>query len=581
MNLLVANLQDVQPFLYKGGPGSGRHPYGQKVKDATRTHKPVTAEKLALAAAAERLVQSIVGGTGTDDNLPVDVTVGKNGIEVKSLIDNGNNKITMHPDSLARKTAWAKENKSALHTVVVDTKSGKMYYRAGVGSFRIGTMQQVSAPELRALVSGARKAGEPSLEKGSPDQERDERGRWTNGSHALAADLHGAKPVEPVKSHTLYHVTTKENAASILKTGFDLNRVKPRWQNDKAVSLTTGLKPAMKYFAQRDQEFNHAKYSVLEVKVRGRSMPADKDPGYVSSAHDYTREVVKQGYDLADRGAKYVYNPRAITHIREMSRAELPALVSVKKYSEDQPRDERGRFGSGGGAADVAAYLAHEAEFSAQVSDKAKEVAKSLGFDPKNVQIMTGVKDFVVNGQHYQAAGLAYTDQGRIEIFPEAIHDIAHLPGLVAHEVEHQVFATALNAVAADNARISADYDKSSWTTPGGAERSGNTKADGTLPEKYQSTYPAYQALAPYTGHLAGDADKTDLLAKSDGVTEYSRSYWAAYAKGEVSRISAVHETLAEMARLKIELGTLNSFSSSPTWRAFYRAVDGVAKKNA
>lgn len=154
MSLLTIALADLAPLLSKGGPGSGRHPESDKVKNATASYKPATREKQLQAAAAERAVAAIVGGKGTDDNLPLDIVVGRNGVEVKAVIDNGNNKITMHPESLARKEAWAKENKSSLHTVVVDAKSGKMYYRAGCGSFRIGNMQEVNAKELKALVSG-------------------------------------------------------------------------------------------------------------------------------------------------------------------------------------------------------------------------------------------------------------------------------------------------------------------------------------------------------------------------------------------------------------------------------------------
>lgn len=166
MNLLVAALQQQQgqSLLYKGGPGSGRHPYSDKAKAALASHKSATKDKQLAAAAAERAVASIVGGKGTDDNQPVDVTVGKNvGVEVKAVIDNGNNKITMHPESLARKEAWAKDNKATLHTVVVDTKTGKMYHREGVGSFRLANMQQVSAQELKARVGGAKK-----IAKGGP-----------------------------------------------------------------------------------------------------------------------------------------------------------------------------------------------------------------------------------------------------------------------------------------------------------------------------------------------------------------------------------------------------------------------------
>lgn len=88
----------------------------------------------------------------TADNRPFDLLKGKNAIEVKTLVDNGHDKITMHPESLARKVAFAKDNKLTPHTIVIDKRGAfsKYFYRAGLGSFRIGAMQSVSLNQLRA-----------------------------------------------------------------------------------------------------------------------------------------------------------------------------------------------------------------------------------------------------------------------------------------------------------------------------------------------------------------------------------------------------------------------------------------------
>ena len=86
------------------------------------------------------------------------VTVGKteHGIEVKTLLDNGNDKITMHPSSRRRKEAWARKRGRRIHTVITDDRdtfeggthaqqySGhRMYYRRGVGAFRLKGMTPV------------------------------------------------------------------------------------------------------------------------------------------------------------------------------------------------------------------------------------------------------------------------------------------------------------------------------------------------------------------------------------------------------------------------------------------------------
>ncbi|CAK0774019.1 hypothetical protein CCP3SC15_4920001 [Gammaproteobacteria bacterium] len=115
-------------------------------------HKPATLEKQRIAEAQEPKVAKAVSGTQTDDNDPVDVIKSGHGIEVKSIVEGKNPKITMHPESLARKKKFARKNKAKLHTVVIDMREGKpvVYYRKGVGSFRLTSMEKlVSFAELK------------------------------------------------------------------------------------------------------------------------------------------------------------------------------------------------------------------------------------------------------------------------------------------------------------------------------------------------------------------------------------------------------------------------------------------------
>ena len=76
---------------------------------------------------------------------------------------------------------------------------------------------------------------------------------WSNRQPKQASALSGKTPPDaPLKTYKAYHVTTRENAQSILANGFDLGKVKPRWQNDYAVSLSRGEKSARTYFSPRD-----------------------------------------------------------------------------------------------------------------------------------------------------------------------------------------------------------------------------------------------------------------------------------------------------------------------------------------
>jgi hypothetical protein len=127
---------------------------------ASETFKPSTQAKQLLAAKSEVSVAKMLRAARTRNNAAMDTILkrhGLHGIEVKTLIDNKNDKITMHPSSLLRKLEWAKANKASLHTVVVDRRGTKprLFYRAGVGSFRLRSLTPIKGGvHLRSLIGG-------------------------------------------------------------------------------------------------------------------------------------------------------------------------------------------------------------------------------------------------------------------------------------------------------------------------------------------------------------------------------------------------------------------------------------------
>ena len=118
-----------------------------------------------------KFAQSI-GGLSFKDNEPVDVVVGddgviKHGIELKTMVSNKANKITMKRSAMERKAEWEKNNKATFHTVVIDDhkvfnakgegqhdeSKRAIYYRRGFGSFRVNTMHRVKdMAELKKLL---------------------------------------------------------------------------------------------------------------------------------------------------------------------------------------------------------------------------------------------------------------------------------------------------------------------------------------------------------------------------------------------------------------------------------------------
>lgn len=164
-------------------------------------------------------------------------------------------------------------------------------------------------------------AGRPGEVGGSSDSS------WTNPSPKTASQIFGRTPGAPLKTYKAYHVTTKVNADSILKNGFDINQVNPRWQNDFAISLSRGEKAATEYFSKRDPQtgkpvgMDTSKYVLLEVSLKGRLFKGGKfetgPVSYAANPRDWTHQFVSMGYDGQDLDRTiYVHNPKAITSIR-------------------------------------------------------------------------------------------------------------------------------------------------------------------------------------------------------------------------------------------------------------------------
>lgn len=151
----------------------------------------------------------------------------------------------------------------------------------------------------------------------------------------LASEISGVVPTingvpVPVTTSKGYHVTTRENAEKILKEGFDLEKVKPRWLNDRAVSLSKGRKKdAVTYMANDFDSWKKRDLVLLEVTTKGRSFDQyDRDAGLFfenkSSPQAYTKSIIDAGWDAFN--FRYIYNPKAITKIHLVSDDEIKEI---------------------------------------------------------------------------------------------------------------------------------------------------------------------------------------------------------------------------------------------------------------
>lgn len=199
------NLSQVK--LFAGGPGSGRHPWGRKAKPSKQlkklqhrtkflqkhnqknadylkkkynetqqknkaegknargkeilsTKQHIAVKNVVIISKAqqdkaeqgEQLVTKALHGEQQHNNSPMDVTLklpnGKiMGLEVKSMLQQKQDRIYIKGNALTRKVAWGKTNKAPIGTVALDFRTNPdkpdVYYKSGVGAFHIGSMSPV------------------------------------------------------------------------------------------------------------------------------------------------------------------------------------------------------------------------------------------------------------------------------------------------------------------------------------------------------------------------------------------------------------------------------------------------------
>lgn len=170
-----------------GGKGKGK-PKAKSPNAGKAAKKKTDSERVARAKASHKLVAEDIQryaeehnepqfakkmkGRSLPNGEPVDVVLPNpdaptHGIELKTMVDNGNDKLTMDSYSQVRKILWEKETGATVHTIVIDDRNvysadgnhkpesnRKYYYRRGVaGSARIGSLHEVkSIKELRRLM---------------------------------------------------------------------------------------------------------------------------------------------------------------------------------------------------------------------------------------------------------------------------------------------------------------------------------------------------------------------------------------------------------------------------------------------
>jgi hypothetical protein len=178
--------------------------------------------KQRFAEGEQARVAKILKMENTPDNDPFDLLGKRIGVEVKTLVDANNDKITVQAHARGLKLAFARKHKlKKIFTLAIDTRSGgRIYYiREGVGAFRLRNMQRVSLAEVKRILvkAGAKSAAKRPLYRLAIDN--------PFPKHALERAAEKAIPKVKLPSNSLQRAAvneyrrTSETIARLLRKG--------------------------------------------------------------------------------------------------------------------------------------------------------------------------------------------------------------------------------------------------------------------------------------------------------------------------------------------------------------------------
>jgi hypothetical protein len=242
-------------------------------------------------------------------------------------------------------------------------------------------------------------------------------------------------------------------------------------------------------------------------------------------------------------------------------------------YDPNEARDQAGKWTSSGDAGGEQPGSDDDKVANAKYFRGAvDEVATKLKYDPALISVTDQPRQFTVNGTVYNEGGHTVLADKTISLFQGPFWTKSAVQGVTAHEIMHAKFQTFLDD-------YQAEYKKMTDATSH-LDVDQFMKPNGLLKGEWADKFPLYQT---YTTVMMPSI--TDDFAKSDGITKYSQDYWDEWKASKIGTAIAMHETLAEMARLHFEQGKivappgitksgfLTSKFASKSWSDLYKAI--------
>ena len=282
------------------------------------------------------------------------------------------------------------------------------------------------------------------LNKYSDDQPRDDHGRWTNGGGEVSTSLRIAKSnLMPTMESFAAHADIHENIINMTVDG------KAIFNPSQSLDLTRAEMPQIPLDVRQDfmskynvevadlppseigptqNEIDSFKVGLAATGRMGSDTPLVSSDHYIIDGHHHwAGAIVREQMDSSTRLHVYVLDAprdvilkdalaydasRGIAH-ESLGKAVLAALA---KYSPDQPRDERGRFGESSGEVEQAGGFA-----SAPGATSAVNNGNFSSEESSAIRSYSEVAYYDINNGLRGGTGLSQTNQDTAALLDSAI----------------------------------------------------------------------------------------------------------------------------------------------------------------
>jgi len=209
------------------------------------------------------------------------------------------------------------------------------------------------------------------------------------------------------------------------------------------------------------------------------------------------------------------------------------------------------------------------------------DVARSMDFPIADIEYREDSYNFELNGKKLTAAGLAHLETGKITIFPHAVTSVRDAEGVMAHEIGHHIFESVIKETGLQRRAAMGAPPQMITLSEGAAPKMLSIlKPDGTLRESHEGMLPIFAEMGRYD-------TLGQKLHEEDGVSQYSRDWWASHDSGAATSHQAQHETFAEITRIvyesKRDTGKMWASEEAAKvgriWKQYFTSINRANKK--